>query len=198
MSPIKSSLAALVAAVVAVTCTSAALLVSPASAHTDLIESDPQDGAVLDELPREILLEFSEEMEARLSTVNLRRSDGVTMTLELRGGATPSTLVGLVPRSSQADSRSVTRWRTTFRVVSADGHPVTGAVAFGVRGGEALQPEDAGRSVETADVERGTTPSPGRDRGETWPLAVLGGGVLVLLALSLWTTMRLARRNPSE
>ncbi|WP_269210476.1 copper resistance CopC family protein [Nocardioides furvisabuli] len=176
---------------------------SPANAHTELVDSVPSDGAVLDEVPREVRLQFSEEIEARLSTVNLRASDGAIVTLELRGGAAPSTLVALLPSSLRPNARSATRWRTTFRVVSADGHPVVGAVDFVVRAGGGLpsedpQPKDPGRGATTSDVETDATATPARDRGESWPLAVLGGGVLVLLALSVWTIMRLARRNPAE
>lgn len=202
MSPVRRAVAILIAAFT-LAGSSAGLVMLPANAHTDLVDSVPSDGAVLDEVPREVRLQFSEEMDARLSTVNLRASDGAIVTLELRGGATPSTLVALLPRSLRPNARSATRWRTTFRVVSADGHPVVGAVDFVVRAGGGLQPEDPQpkdprRGATTSDVETDATPTPARDRGDFWPLAVLGGGVLVLLALSVWTIMRLARRNPAE
>ena len=189
---------AVLLATLALAAPGATLAISPGSAHTGFVGSDPPDGAVLEDAPREVRLEFSEEMDPGLSAVTVRVGDDEPAALELRGGANPTTLVAVVPNSLRAAARGTTGWRTAFRVVSADGHPVAGAVDFVVRTGEGAGAVAAGPDETASDGDAGTTSPRAPDRREAWPLVVLGGGVLVLLVLGLATTMRLVRRDPRE
>jgi hypothetical protein len=43
------------------------LTISPGSAHTGFVGSNPPDGAMLEDAPREVRLEFSEEMDPALT-----------------------------------------------------------------------------------------------------------------------------------
>ncbi len=102
------------------------LLAAPGSAHAELVSTSPANGQRLAAAPSSITLTFSE-------TVNLL-DDGISL-LDPNGATvrTPDPTV---------DGHNVT-WRmpahlgngayvVTWRVVSADGHPVDGAFSFGI------------------------------------------------------------------
>ena len=52
------------------------LVAAPASAHAELIQSDPAPGAVLSRAPRTITLNFNEDVEVESGAVRLFDSDG--------------------------------------------------------------------------------------------------------------------------
>jgi copper transport protein len=102
---------------------------SPAFAHASLVATSPAHGAELDGAPVEIRLRFSEQVTIAPDGVSLRDSAGAVVGT---GPAThavddPTTVVLPVP-DDLADGRYV----VVYRVISADSHPVSGALAFGV------------------------------------------------------------------
>lgn len=109
----------------------AALLVlvpaSGAAGHAGLVTSDPQDGASLDVAPVAVVLTFSEELLSDLVEVSvLDASDTPVVVTEVPQTPPPGTDVKVPwPADLPAGEYSV-----AFRVVSADGHPVTGRVTF--------------------------------------------------------------------
>ncbi|WP_436701574.1 copper resistance CopC family protein [Nocardioides sp. BYT-33-1] len=120
----------------------------PAAAHASLVGSDPQAGQRFDRMPDRVRLEFSEPISAPAYVVvtapdgsradqGEARIDGSVVSVDL-GGTAPEGTYGLA-----------------FRVVSEDGHPVTGRIAFVVGDG----PLD-----ETAPTPTGSTaPAPPAD-----------------------------------
>lgn len=174
------------------------LLMGPAAAHTDLISVDPADGTRLEQVPRQLTLEFSEEMAPGLSTVTLQRSDDGTPTkLAVATGRSASILLAAVPSTMVAEPGTVSRWRTAFRVVSKDGHPVAGESRFTVRTADAASEErpKTAPTQEGQDVQ--TAPPSDRDDGDTpWGLVAAAVAVLGLLLLSVLAAMRLLRRDP--
>jgi copper transport protein len=98
--------------------------VDPASAHASLIGSDPASGAVLASSPSAIELTFSEPVSPLAA--NLVQPDGSTLKLEglLVDGRTVS--VPLPPATGPGTR--VLSWRA----VSSDGHPISGAVVFSI------------------------------------------------------------------
>ena len=183
---------------------------APAAAHTDLISADPRDGATVSELPAEVRLEFSDDMDPGLSTVTLRDGDGGSTPLDLSNGTQPTVLVAAVPDTVVPEDGTTTRWTVTFRVVSRDGHPVAGSSTFVVR-----TPPSPRTSSTSSPSSAATTGSPdpdpgsntasdpeapgGRERGNgeaVWPAAI-GLGVLALLGLAVGTVIRLVRRGPN-
>lgn len=102
-----------------------------AFAHATLIATDPPDGATVATAPHAFVLEFNEPV----SPVALRliAPDGTTLTLAY-------TLDGprLMVRAPTAlgDGTYVLSWR----VISADGHPVGGAITFSVGASSGAQP----------------------------------------------------------
>jgi copper transport protein len=103
----------------------------PAAAHAVLESSDPADGSRLTEAPDTVTLTFNEDVGAEVGGVRVfdaggeRVDDGVTTV------AGPIVSAGLNPGLGDG------AYIVTYRVLSADGHPVRGAFSFVVGEGEA-------------------------------------------------------------
>ena len=100
------------------------LFASPAAAHAELLNTTPTNGAQLTRPPTEVQMTFTESVN--LLPDGIRLVDG--------GGAavpTPDPTVegGTVTWQMPADL-SEGAYVVTFRVVSADGHPISGAFSF--------------------------------------------------------------------
>jgi copper transport protein len=102
---------------------------SPASAHATLAGSDPVSGSQLDEAPEQVRLRFTERVTVAPDGVQLRGADGSVVATEPAAPAAddPATVVLPIP-ADLADGSYV----VSYRVVSADSHPVAGALVFGV------------------------------------------------------------------
>jgi copper transport protein len=97
---------------------------TPAFAHASLTASEPRDGAVLTSAPKRVELRFNEKVTA--GAVHLIDASG-----KLRDDAgidakDEAIVVTLPPDLPQGTSI------VSYRVISADGHPVTGSVTFSV------------------------------------------------------------------
>lgn len=105
-----------------------ALTGSPAAAHANLVATNPSSGTELDTPPEEIRLRFSERVSVAPDAVTLR--DG-TAQVDTGPAAVapedPAAVVLPVPADLPDGSYVV-----SFRVVSADSHPIAGAIVFGV------------------------------------------------------------------
>ena len=112
---------------------------TPVFAHAVLLQSSPTAGQVLLKSPREVSLRFDEQVEASLGAVRLYDSRG----RRIDTGATtkPSAQVVAVPvRSTLPGGAYVVTWR----VISADSHPVQGSFTFQVgTGANATAPVSA-------------------------------------------------------
>lgn len=107
-----------------------ASLPTPSHAHTLLTDSNPADGATLEEPPSEIVLTFSQAPDAALSTVRVVDASGAEVDV---GEAEPvpgePTQLRFAVGELAEGTYTVT-WRTTS---GRDGHTAAGALAFGVR-----------------------------------------------------------------
>jgi copper transport protein len=122
---VRRALLALALAVVAVLA-----LAGTAGAHAAIVASDPPDGARLDESPAEVRLTFSEHVSASLGGVRVVDADGERVD---RGAVrVEDREVSVDVEPDLPDGTYV----VTYRIVSADGHPVRGASVFGVGEGE--------------------------------------------------------------
>lgn len=170
----------------------------PAVAHAALVATDPGDGAVLDQVPQTVTLRFSEDIEPSFVAVSLRR-DGATPE-RLSAGTDGAQVVAEVP-AARADSAGESRWQVDYRVVSADGHPITGSLAFTV---SAVSDEEASTPTappttpepEAADIpadevtpgENAAGAGAGAGTDRAWVSTLIIGGiavVVVVAALSL-------------
>jgi copper resistance protein C len=132
----------------------------PAQAHTELQSSSPAQGAVLDAAPETVRLTFTEELaggslavtaSGRSVGVGPARVDGADLVLDIAAGS---------PGGA---------WTAAYRVVSADGHPVTGEFAFTVqpdRASDTATPSPSAAATtaatESPNGHGGTHPASGR------------------------------------
>lgn len=100
-----------------------------AMAHTTLVASTPMEGAILQEFPREILLEFNEPLLTlggnRSNYFELISPSGEILNLSefLINQSKISASVSLVPEIEGT-------YEISYRVVSLDGHVVKGTITF--------------------------------------------------------------------
>ncbi|HEV2074501.1 MAG TPA: copper resistance protein CopC [Thermomicrobiales bacterium] len=117
---------------------------SQVSAHAELVNTTPAEGALLETQPDQVTLTFTEAVEPVQEAFRLFNSDGLVATLETP--ATGETLEIALP-GDLADGTYVVDWR----VVSLDSHPITGALTFSIG-------EESGAPVEVATSSSDVTP----------------------------------------
>ena len=101
--------------------------VSPASAHAELVSTDPEEGAVLDAAPASVVLTFNEPV--RLTSQEVAVYDAEGDPVEASASATGvDVTVALAGAADLADGTYVVSWN----VLSSDGHPISGALTFSV------------------------------------------------------------------
>lgn len=137
-----SRLLALLASVVALM-----LLVGPgalaASAHSELVSSSPADGAALDAPPVAVDLTFNEEIsDAGLQVVAQGPSGPVTLGTPVLNGPQVS---APWPQGQPGGTYTI-----AYRVVSADGHPIDGTLAFSFAAGAGSGASNAGSGASNA------------------------------------------------
>jgi copper transport protein len=112
---------------------------TPAFAHATLLTTDPQPGGKFDVSPRKIELRFSEPVEATLGGIRL--FDGSGDRVEIGAPEHPdgdgNRVRSSVPKLD--DGTYVVTWRVT----SADSHPVQGAFTFQVGSAGSVKDADA-------------------------------------------------------
>lgn len=175
-----------------------------APAHSALVSAVPADQAVLASGPTELVLTFNEEINPRFAQLALSRSGDVV-------ALNPATATGTVLRATLADPGPGT-YRIAYRVVSADGHPISGETSFTVTGPtrtptstgatstaatsttSASNNPSAGSGAATTDSMASATPTTGSQRqdGMTW--LYIGGALLALAGLTgVWESRRKRR-----
>ncbi|QBX55302.1 hypothetical protein EXE58_07435 [Nocardioides seonyuensis] len=109
----------------------------PATAHAELVSTNPLNGAQLADAPGEVVLEFTESVALLDDGIRLLGAggDAVPTPAPVTDG---STVRWAMPRDLP-DGAYVVSWR----VVSGDSHPVTGAFSFGVGEGVTVNPVEA-------------------------------------------------------
>ncbi len=124
------------------------LLVVPAAAHSQLQAAEPFDGQVLDVPPTQARLTFNEPIEVPVAGIRIFDSTGERV--DDANVVRPAPEVAAVGVGSDLGAGS---YIVTFRVVSADGHPIKGAYVFSV-GAEAGVDDSVFASVFSADADR--------------------------------------------
>jgi methionine-rich copper-binding protein CopC len=108
---------------------------APATAHAALVSSSPPDGAVVETLPDAVELTFSEAV-ATPAYVVVTDPHGRTVS----AGEAQVTDASVSQPTRQSDEQG--EYSVDYRIVSADGHPVTGNLRFTV--GSGAEPSTAG------------------------------------------------------
>lgn len=99
--------------------------IQQAAAHAELLESTPAAGSVVDRPPASVELIFNEPVRVVDGSVRLFTPDGAVTVLAASVRDT-TVHVDLPPDPSEGAHT------VTYRIVSADGHPVSGALTYGI------------------------------------------------------------------
>jgi copper transport protein len=158
----------------------------PANAHAVLVNSDPSNGTIVPDAPNKVTLTFSESVQLLQGKIQVLApdgsradqgepsADGGTVTIPLRSGGGRGTYL------------------VSFRVISADSHPVSGAITYSV-GAASVPPTATEEDTNVDPVVRALIPV-GKYLGYAG-LVLLIGPTLVLALL--WP-LRLSRRGPAR
>jgi copper transport protein len=182
-------LVALVALVVALV----VVVAAPASAHAELLSTDPSNGGVYDKPPTAVTLRFSEGVEVSLGGVRVYTSDRervVTGTPEHPNGQ-QSVVTTSLPKLDEGT------YVVTWRVTSADSHPIDGAYTFQVGSKATLSDKNAQTAAASLLATTGGSRTVGVvygiDRGLLFAgLALLIGGAVFVAGV--WPAGRDDRR----
>lgn len=140
---------------------------SPAAAHAQLLESDPADGSVVRVAPEELTLTFNETV--RLDRARVFAADGRELEVDARS---TDNVVTVDPVDDLGEGTVTVSWE----LVSADGHVISGAIAFSIGAASAGGPV-----------------APTGARAEPGAAATVAGVVAVLGALAALVGLVLAR-----
>ncbi len=155
-----------------------------AAAHNVLIGSDPPDGAQLATGPARVSLTFNLPVQRGFSTVAVTGPDGS------QWQAGPPAEAGAVVSASVHPLGPAGQYTIAYQVLSADGHPVRGAVRFTLTTpgtGTAAAPSIAEPS---GTITSGTVNQAGSGSTPVWPW-LAGAGVL--LAAGAAVALRVGR-----
>lgn len=186
MSPVLRRLAVALPAVLLALVAGAA----PAWAHTELESSSPAANSQVGTAPTSVSLTFSEEIVAADATVSVTGPDGTDHAAGSAFGEGATLTVPLRPLGAAGT------YTVTYRVVSDDGHPVSGTVPFTLTspgpGAAATTPAPAAAAPTAAAPETApqTVPTAADDGGApVWPwvvlaVVVIGAGAVFALRRS--------------
>jgi copper resistance protein C len=169
------------AGLLAVVATAVALVAtaSPASAHAQLESTNPGPGATLKDLPQEVVLSFSEDVRTP-AFVKVTNPGGVDVA---KGDVR---IVDNEVTQTTGAAAGSGKYTVSYRITSADGHPVSGSVNFTVLSNAGAERGGAGSQGN------GSTQSTGDDAGGigTTQLLLLLVVLLVGLAVLVFATRR--------
>ena len=185
--------AAIVAAIV---CALLGLGAGSASAHEDLLASAPSEGQVLTVAPRQVALTFADVVRPDSPRIEVRGPGGASVT------SGPAAVDGEVVVQPVDITRNGA-YLLSYRVVSGDGHPVTGEVTFSYAGTgaseagstaerDSLGGAAAGQSSQASAADSSSVESAAAEGGGPSPALwwMLGGAVAVVAVLALLAVRR--------
>ena len=176
---------------------------SPAHAHDELLGSDPAANATIDALPGQLTLTFSAEIadDEGASVVQVTDAAGTAL-----ADGTPTVRDNLVTQalSGEASGAVTVLWK----VVSSDGHPISGEFSFTVAGAPAPTPTavptetSAPSPSPTAAPSDTATPTPtvtsepaASDGSSALPWVIAGVLALALIAAVVYLLVSRSRRE---
>jgi len=162
------------------------LLAPAASAHDELVSTSPQDGSSVT-APVQVALRFTQDL---LAIGNRLRIEGPGPATNLSARATGPTLTASLDPDLPAGA-----YRVTWRAVSADGHPLSGAFGFTLTQPTTARPEPTANETATAAVP--SVPSVPEQAGTSGRLVLLLAAVAAVGALAAGLGVA-ARRNRSH
>lgn len=173
---------------------SMSMLVAPqAAAHDVVVDSNPENGSVVDEFPETIELEFSGIPQDLFTTVALSNADSG----EVLTSGTPQLdgqhLSYEVPSDVQTGAGN---YILGFQITSSDGHATKGSISFEVTGSAETTTESAAASTDTSEIsEAETTETADETSGIPAPWNWVLSIVAVLVVASAIVMMIAKNRN---
>lgn len=150
--------------------------VTGALAHSQLESSNPADGAELSEPPRKIVLEFNEPVRKDFGQIQVTGPDEQTYA----EGEVTVRSSEVTQELAELDAQG--RYEVGWRVISADGHPVSGSFTFWVGA------KSSGGSESDQEQTSGQLPIGG----------LLIGGLIALLVVAVLSAALLAARRSAS
>lgn len=161
-----------------------ALLALPsANGHSALVLSNPTNDQVLEAFPSEMSLTFNEELISiegeYVNTLNLEGADGSNYDL-----LAPNVVGAVLSAKASPAEYPAGEYLLKYRVVSADGHPITGEISFSTQSATIIK-SDLGVDVVYQEEEQ--------DRY----YSNIGFFILaaIFLSLSLYFAVRFVRKS---
>ncbi|HEV7647593.1 MAG TPA: copper resistance CopC family protein [Actinophytocola sp.] len=153
-------------------------LATPAFAHNTLVKSNPGDQATVQKTPSTVELIFDQPVQKGdgLNTISVTGPENTgwrTGQVEVGGNVVSAPLDELGPAGS---------YQISYRIVSADGHPVSGEVTF------SLTEAGNGTSMAAAELDSGGD-------GGGLPIWVWIVGAAVVLGAGLTVAMRIGGKQ---
>jgi copper resistance protein C len=160
-------------------------LAAPASAHHSLTGSNPVDEASLDAGPAEVVLTFDQPVQEGegLNSVAVTGPDGN----QWQGG--PATVDSNVVTTPVRELGPEGVYTIGYRIVSADGHPVSGELKFTLTtaGNGTPAPAETTQNSASGDSDEGGV-----------PIWIWLAGAVVLLGLGLVVALRVGGGKQPE
>jgi methionine-rich copper-binding protein CopC len=144
--------------------------ISSAFAHTGLVSSDPPSGALLMTQPTQVTLTFNEDLLETMVNISIIDTDDAVVSTSIAEAAGPTVIVGWPSEATDGT------YRLAYRVVSADGHPVTGDIELTIDA--AATPEQVSAAEQRATQSQAAIPG--------W-VFIVGIGVFSAVAVALFT-----------
>ncbi|GAA0729318.1 copper resistance protein CopC [Dactylosporangium roseum] len=160
---------------------------APASAHATLVKTAPVAGTVLDQLPGEVTLTFSESVRIVPDKIRVIGPDGSRADTGKPVARDTELVIPLEPGGPKGT------YLVSYRVISADSHPISGGYSFSYGEVSATPSDDGAATVQTDGVVKNAM-SVARFLGFAG-LVLFIGPALILFAL--WPR-RLSGRQPGR
>ncbi|AJE67592.1 copper resistance CopC family protein [Corynebacterium glutamicum] len=169
------------------------MLVAPqAAAHDVVVDSNPENGSVVDEFPETIELDFSGIPQDLFTTVALSNADSG----EVLTSGTPQLdgqhLSYEVPSDVQTGAGN---YILGFQITSSDGHATKGSISFEVTGSAETTTESAATTDTSETTEAETTETADETSGIPVPWNWVLSIVAVLVVASVIVMMIAKNRN---
>ncbi len=166
------------------------VLAGSASAHAVLESSVPTRGQVLEKAPPEVSFEFNEPVEASFGALRVFDTEGE----EVQSGESfradgDTTIAAALP-----DDLPEGTYTATYRVVSADAHPVSGGMVFTVGEGSGVSGKTISELIALSDSGPVTGVAFWFDRWAGFVAIALAAGLLAFLLL-LWSPIAARHRE---
>lgn len=146
--------------------------IGPASAHSVVLSSTPEDGEQIAQAPERVSVTFNEALQEQFAALTVVGPDGNLWSKSdpaVEGTSVSVALEGLGP---------VGEYTIAFRVTSADGHPVSGTRTF------TLTQEGTGTPGDAASGGSESADGGGDDSGPAVWWFVVAGVVVVAVGLT--------------